>query len=85
MRRLCVHPAYKSLSGAGFEVSDSAVYACELREPFDILGSKEMDARDKRTMRRGESNLHYRMFRTPEEAVAGKHTLSVDENVEAEK
>ena len=79
MRRMCTHALCKTLSGAGLQLSDSAMYACELREPPHGPSIDDLDRRDKRTMARAKSKIKWRMFRTPEEAEAGKHTLGEDE------
>jgi hypothetical protein len=75
MRRLCTHQAFKTLSGAGMEISDSAVYACEMRDPPHGPSIADLDRRDARSMARAKIKHNWRMFRTEDEAKAGVHTL----------
>jgi len=80
MRRMCSHPMFKTLSGAGYDLTDSAVFACEARVPPDPTSLAVMDARDARTEKRSQNPKKFRLFRTEEEAKAGKHTLAEDEH-----
>jgi hypothetical protein len=79
MNRICTHTAFKTLSGAGLILSDSAVFACSMRDPPHAPGLEDMDRRDKRTTARGKSTKKWPMFRTAEQAKAGVHTLKDDE------
>jgi hypothetical protein len=79
IRRLCAHPGMKTLSGAFLDLTDDAMFACELRDPPDPRTNGELNSRDERLLRRAQDQRKWRMFPTPEEAAAGKHTLSDDE------
>ncbi len=85
MRRMCTHPAFKTLSGAGYDLTDSAVYACEARNPAHFESEKEIDVRDARTAARALDKKEWRMFRTAEEAAAGIHTLGANEHERREE
>ena len=80
MRRMCTHPGMATLSGAYLDLSESAMYGCEMRDPMDIESVRDLDARDARTVARAQDPRIWRILPTPEEAAAGKYELDGSED-----
>ncbi len=70
--RWCTHPSQRALNGAALNLSESAMFACELRDPPHPESVKLLDDGDaKRLSTATGPKKHWRLFRTPEEAAAG--------------
>jgi len=80
MRRFCTHPSLRALNGAALHFNDEeGMYACSLRDPPLARLDEKLDGFDGEIMSRGTTRRAWPMFRTPEQAAAGVHTLPAEE------
>jgi len=76
--RWCLHPGMRALNGAALNLSESAMFACELREPPHPESAKLLDEGDEKRLRLSsdKDKKYWRIFRTPDEAAKGVSELS---------
>jgi hypothetical protein len=77
--RWCTHGCMRSLSGAALSLRDTAMIACELREPRDPCTDALLDKDDEKRVKLGGKRVGYRLYKTPEDVAAGKTSLSEEE------
>jgi hypothetical protein len=74
--RWCTHPCMRGLNGASLNLSESAMFACELREPPHLASIRLLDEGDaKRIEAASGPKKFWPMFQTPEQSAAGVTTL----------
>ena len=78
--RWCLHPGMRALNGAALNLSESAMFACELRDPPHPESAKLLDDIDENLLQRATGPAKFwSLFRTPEQAAAGVTTLGEDD------
>jgi len=85
LQRFCTHPSLRGINGASLVLDDAGIFNCELRSPTNPQDTLVLDEIDSRIIAKGEARVEfekrtgktkgYRMFRTPEDVAAGRHTL----------
>jgi len=69
----------RALNGAALNLSESAMFACELREPCHPESEALLDEGDSKRLKLAGDKKYWRLFRTPEEAAKGVTQLSEDD------
>lgn len=98
IERYCTEPTQRGLNGACMILKDSAVFQCELRDPFDPSAELVLDAIDSEKIQIGEQRLidegrdgpiedarkvvGYRMFKTADDVAEGRTEVSEEDFTE---
>lgn len=67
--RLC--SARRTTEGTFMTVSDTGMYACDMREPFDVESAKLLDDFDALKIEQGKNRKHLRMFSNDPHGIFG--------------
>lgn len=71
IQRWCVCPALRGTNGAALDLRDTAVPACEMRDPPDERSSEILDKFDEEKIAQGKDRKYFRVFKNEQDIQDG--------------